>query len=204
MRPNRSRMRTSFSVFRLTVVFGGATSSGSGISNITWLYEDGNWLYLLPYPMVIRPRSLTAMAYYPEGPYVMAFGGIGRTELTELEIVLHASGRGVEAGARVDGAELFVWRNERWELVSSVRAAPAELRWSQLGDPGTWNSTRFAAGVGAFLFSIEQSGAFYATDPFSGYYRQLDSGYTSTMFMFCVHDTLFSIEANGDMYRYAF
>jgi hypothetical protein len=101
---------------RRLVLFGG--DSGSATTGL-WEWQDAS----AERPAHTMRISLPA-AQLPEG-----------TELLELEVSLQASGQGDEGGVEVDGAELFVWRNERWELVHSERVAPAVLSYSVTGDP---------------------------------------------------------------------
>ena len=72
----------------------------------------------------------------------------------------------------------------------------------RLGQAGDWANTLAAAVLDGKLYTAEKSGVLYATDLASGDYRPIgEAVFGNTRFLFASAASLFSIEADGSLYR---
>ncbi|MBK8953728.1 MAG: hypothetical protein IPM85_17355 [Chitinophagaceae bacterium] len=69
------------------------------------------------------------------------------------------------------------------------------VTWRQVNVPGTWSHTKFAAATNGVLYSIEQSGQLYKTDPTAGTWSQIDTvSYVNTVQLYAGSKSVFTIE----------
>ena len=74
--------------------------------------------------------------------------------------------------------------------------------WRQVSAPGTWKNTAFASATSGSLYTIEQSGKLYKTDPVTAEWSQIgDLSYANTILMFAGGKNIFTIEKDGNLYR---
>lgn len=84
-------------------------------------------------------------------------------------------------------------------LAGTLYGQPAAKR--AIGDPGAWSGTIAAAALDGRLYTIESSGALYATDPATGRWQQLGKPeFGNTAFLFAFPDGLATIETDGSLY----
>jgi hypothetical protein len=71
----------------------------------------------------------------------------------------------------------------------------------QIGKAGDWRGTIAGVGMNNLIYTVESSGALYATDPSTGSWKQFGKNdFASTVFMFAGDNQLFSIEKDGSLY----
>jgi hypothetical protein len=74
--------------------------------------------------------------------------------------------------------------------------------WKQTGEAAGWKQTIAGAILHEKLFTVEDSGALYATDLRCGAWQQIGRAeFGNTKFMVSVGESLFTIETNGTLYR---
>ena len=70
-----------------------------------------------------------------------------------------------------------------------------------MGQAGDWKNTIAGATLNGRIYTVEQSGALYETNPATGIWRQIGKPeFGKTQFMFGTTSWLYSIE-DGDLYR---
>ncbi len=73
--------------------------------------------------------------------------------------------------------------------------------WKQVGKPKAWAGTIAGIGLNGMLYTVERSGALYATDPASGAWKQLGKpDFAATTLMMSAAGRLFTIEKDGSLY----
>lgn len=73
--------------------------------------------------------------------------------------------------------------------------------WKQVGKPKAWAGTIAGVALNGKLYTVEQSGTLYATDPASGAWKQLGKpDFAATTLMMAVAGRLFTIEKDGSLY----
>ena len=74
--------------------------------------------------------------------------------------------------------------------------------WTLVGPPGAWKATRAGVVLNDQVFTVEENGGLFATDPGTGDRRQIGQPeFATTLRMFAVNDALFTIEADGSLYQ---
>jgi hypothetical protein len=71
----------------------------------------------------------------------------------------------------------------------------------QIGKAGDWRGTIAGAGMNNLIYTVESSGALYATDPAGDSWKQFGKNdFANILFMFAGDNKLFSIEKDGSLY----
>jgi hypothetical protein len=74
--------------------------------------------------------------------------------------------------------------------------------WKQIGEAGAWKRTIAGTAMDGLIYTVEQSGALYVTDPATGKWRRIGSGdFHGTRHMFAVSPDLYTIESSGSLYQ---
>ncbi len=74
--------------------------------------------------------------------------------------------------------------------------------WKQIGEPKAWTNTIAGVALNGKLYTVEQSGALYVTDPASGVWTQLGKpDFAATTLMMAASGKLFTIEQDGSLYQ---
>lgn len=82
------------------------------------------------------------------------------------------------------------------------RVNPNEGNWTRIGRQGDWQDTLAGATLGHLLFTIDASGALYATDLHTAEWDQLGGNdFAKTALLFAAGDALYTIETTGSLYR---
>lgn len=86
---------------------------------------------------------------------------------------------------------------------AGVRQVSADVGdWKRIGKAGEWKGTIALATMNVRLYTIDNSGALYATDLAAGTWRQLGKAeFGKTRFLFAGDQSLYSIETDGSLYR---
>lgn len=87
-------------------------------------------------------------------------------------------------------------------LFPGLCAHAQTVTWRQVNGPGTWSNTKFLSATNGMLYSIEQSGELYKTDPEAGTWVKIDTtSYANTVHLFAGNKNVFTIENNGSLYK---
>ena len=90
-----------------------------------------------------------------------------------------------------------------WMAMALIGAAATagEFAKQPVGPAGGWANTIAGAVLDGTLYTVESSGALYATDPAAGTWRKVGNpDFAATKFLFAAGDRLVSIEDGGSLY----
>src|SRR3569623_1033473 len=81
-------------------------------------------------------------------------------------------------------------------------ASGQEIGWRQLGRTGDWKGTLAGAVINEWLYTVEENGGLYRTNPYTGEWSQVGGlDFANTRFLFALGGSLYTIEADGSLYR---
>ncbi len=111
---------------------------------------------------------------------------VGKPGLADVKLLFAAGDR---LGAVTGTGDLF-------------RIDPATGEKQRLGDEGAWQGTLAGAVLKGKLYTAEDNGGLYATDPDAGEWKQLGKAeFGDTKFMFAAGDFLCTVEKDGSLYK---
>ena len=118
-----------------------------------------------------------------------------------------ADGSWVQVGVNEFGNTRFMWM--AGSMLYTIEADgglyevdPVQGRWQRVGNAGEWRGTLAGAVLNDRLYTAEENGGLFETHPATGDWKQLGKPeYGNTAFMLAAAGGLYTIEADGSLYR---